>query len=141
MERVFTQAVGPARQIRALLTLLTALALVLGAIGVYGVISHFVNRRKRDWGIRVALGLTPSRVIAQVLGHGGTLVAVGAVLGVVAVFALARFLASFLYGVGAADPLALAAATAVLLAVGLLAAFVPAFRASRVNPAVVLREQ
>jgi ABC-type antimicrobial peptide transport system permease subunit len=108
---------------------------------VYGVISHFVNRRKRDWGIRVALGLTPSRVIAQVLGHGGTLVAVGVVLGVVAVFALARLLASFLYGVGAADPLALAAATAVLLAVGLLAAFVPAFRASRVNPAVVLREQ
>ena len=141
MEQVFATAVGPARQIMTLLTLLTALALVLGAIGVYGVIAHHVSRRKRDYGIRLALGLTPARVVRQVVGHGTALVGLGIAVGVVAALVLARSLASLLYGVGAADPLALVAATLALLAVGVLAAFVPAYRASRVDPALVLREQ
>jgi putative ABC transport system permease protein len=141
MERVFAQAVGPARQLMVLLSLLTGLALVLGAIGVYGVISHFVERRKRDWGIRIALGLTPSRVITQVVGRGATLVAVGIALGLVGVVVLARLLASLLFGIGTTDPLALAAASVALLGVGMTAAFVPAWRASRVDPATVLREQ
>ncbi len=141
MERVFTQAVGPARQVMTLLTLLTGLALVLGAIGVYGVISHHVSRRKRDYSIRVALGLPPARVLRQVVGRGAALVSLGIVVGVAASVVLARSLAALLYGVGAADPLALMAATLALLAVGMLAAFVPAWRASRVDPARVLREQ
>jgi putative ABC transport system permease protein len=141
MERVFDKAVGPARQIMTLLTLLTGLALVLGAIGVYGVIAHHVSRRKRDYSIRVALGLPPARVLRQVVGHGAALVSVGIVVGVVASVVLARSLASLLYGVRAADPVALMAATLALLAVGVLAAFVPAYRASRVDPARVLREQ
>ena len=141
MDRVFATAVGPVRQIMSLLSLLTGLALVLGAIGVYGVISHFVHRRRRDWGIRIALGLTPSKVIGQVVGRGAALVAIGIVVGIVAALASARLLSSLLYGVGAADPLALAGATAALFAVGLLAAWVPAFRASRVDPASTLREQ
>jgi predicted permease len=140
MEQVFAQAVGPTRQIMTLLTLLTALALVLGAIGVYGVIAHHVSRRKRDYGIRVALGLAPSRVMQQVVGRGAALVGVGAVVGVGAALVLARLLASLLYGVGAADPMALLAATTALLAVGVLAALVPAYRASRVDPARVLYE-
>jgi putative ABC transport system permease protein len=140
MEQVFAQAVGPARQIRTLLTLLTALALVLGAIGVYGVIAHHVSRRKRDYGIRVALGLPPARVMRQVVGRGAALVGLGAVVGVGAALVLARLLASLLYGVGAADPVALTAATLALLAVGVLAALVPAYRASRVDPARVLYE-
>ncbi|HYG65102.1 MAG TPA: FtsX-like permease family protein [Thermoanaerobaculia bacterium] len=140
MEQVFAQAVGPVRQIMTLLTLLTGLALVLGAIGVYGVIAHHVSRRKRDYGIRVALGLPPSRVMQQVVGRGAALVGLGAVIGVVAALLLARLLASLLYGVGAADPMALTAATVALLVVGVLAAFVPAYRASRVDPARVLYE-
>jgi len=140
MEQVFAKAVGPARQIMTLLTLLTALALVLGAIGVYGVIAHHVSRRKRDYGIRVALGLSPVRVMQQVVGRGAALVGLGAVAGVGAALALARLLASLLYGVGATDPVALVAATLALLAVGVLAAFVPAWRASRVDPARVLYE-
>ncbi|HEU4564078.1 MAG TPA: ABC transporter permease, partial [Gemmatimonadaceae bacterium] len=140
MERVFARAVGPARQIMTLLALLGGLALVLGAVGVYGVISHFAGRRQRDWGIRVALGLPPSSVVKQVVGHGAVLVGIGVAIGLVCVFLTARLLASFLYGVGTADPVALAAAVAALLAVGLLAALVPAHRASRVDPAVVLRE-
>jgi hypothetical protein len=141
MERVLAEAVGPARQLMILLGLLTGLALLLGAIGVYGVISHFVQRRKRDWGIRIALGLTPSRVITHVVGRGATLVACGIAVGLVGALALARFLGSLLFGIGSADPLALASAAAALLAVGTLAAFVPAWRASRVDPARVLREQ
>lgn len=140
IEQVLAKAVGPARQIMTLLALLTALALVLGAIGVYGVIAHHVSRRKRDYGIRIALGLTPARVVRHVVGHGTALVGLGILIGVAAAVVLARSLASLLYGVGAADPLALLAATLALLAAGVLAAFVPAYRASRVDPARVLYE-
>lgn len=141
MERVFAQAVGPARQIMTLLTLMTGLALALGAIGVYGVIAHHVSRRKRDYSIRVALGLSPARVLRQVVGRGAALVGAGVVVGALASIILGGWLASLLYGVHAADPMALTAAALALLAVGVLAAFVPAYRASRVDPAMVLREQ
>ena len=141
MESVFAKAVGPARQVMALLTLLTTLALVLGAVGVYGVITHFVNRRKRDWGIRIALGQAPSHVVGQVVGRGARLVVAGIVVGLVAAVALARLLASLLYGVGTTDAASLAVATAMLLVVGLIAAWVPGYRASRTDPALVLREQ
>jgi predicted permease len=141
MSLVLAEAVGPARQIMLLLTLLTALAVVLGAVGVYGIITHFVNRRKRDWAIRIALGLAPSHVVTRVVRCGAALVLAGIVIGIVAAALLARLIGSLLYGVGAADPLALAAASAVLLLVGLLAAFVPAYRASRTHPALVLREE
>jgi putative ABC transport system permease protein len=141
LENVFSEAVGPARQVMALLALLGALALVLGTIGVYGVVSHFVTRRRRDWAIRLALGMRPAGVVRQVIGRGGALVAAGIVLGVAGFLVLARVLASFLYGVGTADPLALAGAAAVLLGAGLLAAWLPARRASRIDPAGALREQ
>jgi ABC-type antimicrobial peptide transport system permease subunit len=141
MQNVFDRAIGPARQVMALLALLGGLALALGTIGVYGVVSHFVTRRKRDWGIRIALGMLPGRVIRQIVRQGGALVGMGIVLGLVGFLLLARFLASFLYGVGTADPLSLAGATLILLAAGLLAALVPAWRASRIDPAGVLREQ
>jgi ABC-type antimicrobial peptide transport system permease subunit len=141
MEQVFAQSVGPARQIMTLLTLLTGLALVLGAIGVYGVIAHQVGRRKRDYGIRMALGLQPARVVQQVVGQGAALVGVGIVIGLIAAVVLARSLASLLYGVQAADPMALMAATLALLTVGVLAALIPAYRASRVDPARVLFDQ
>ncbi len=141
MSRVFDTAVGPARQVMALLSLLSALALALGAVGIYGVISHFAARRKRDWAIRLALGLPASRVVRHIVGQGTGLVAAGIALGVAGTAALARLLATFLFGVGAVDPLALAGAAAALLAVGLVAAFVPARRAGAVAPATVLRDQ
>jgi predicted permease len=140
LEAVFAQAIGPARQVMKVLTLLTLLAVVLGAVGVYGVTAHFVRRRQRDLGICIALGLRPSRVIAQVVGRGGVLVMVGSVLGIVAALALARLLSAFLYGVSAVDPVSMAGATLALLAVGVAAALVPAWRASRLDPAAVFRE-
>jgi putative ABC transport system permease protein len=141
MEWIFDEAVGPAGQLAKLLSLLASLALVLGAVGVYGMISHSVSRRTRDYGIRIALGLPPAKVVAQVLGRGIGLVAGGSALGIVAALLLTRLLSSLLYGVRAADPLALAAAVVTLLLVGSLAAFIPARRAARTDPVAVLRQQ
>ena len=141
MRRVLDRAVGPARQIMALLSLLAGLALVLGAVGIYGVVAHFALRRRRDWAVRVALGLRPARVVRSIVAQGAALVGVGIVAGVVGSAALARLLASLLFGVGAVDPPALAAAAGALLVVGVAAALVPAWRTGATNPAVVLREQ
>ena len=141
MRRVLDTAIGPARQVVLLLSLLTGLALVLGAVGVYGVITHFASRRRRDWAIRVAIGLPGSRVIAHVLGHGALLVTAGIAVGIAGAAVLTRLLSSFLYGVSAIDPIAFAAAGAALLVVGLAAAFVPALRAGMADPLKALREQ
>ena len=140
MNAVLQTAIGPAGQLATLLTLLAGLALILGAVGVYGVIGHFVARRTRDYGVCIALGLEPRRIVVQVVKKGLALVAAGAVIGIGAAALLSGMLSSLLYGVGAADPLALAGAVAALLVVGALAALVPAWRASSTDPAVVLRE-
>ena len=73
MENVFTRAIGPALQVMSLLTLLGALAMTLGVIGVYGVVSHFVNRRQREWGIHLALGLSPPAVAGRIVARGGAM--------------------------------------------------------------------
>jgi predicted permease len=140
MERVFDAAVGPARQIMTLLTLLSALALVLGAVGIYGVIAHFAARRKRDWAIRVALGLRGSLVVRQIVGQGATLVIIGVAIGAAGTVLLARLLVSFLFGVSTLDPIAFLAASVALLLIGCAAAFVPAWRTGTVDPALVLRD-
>ena len=141
MERVFDAAVGPARQIMTLLALLSGLALALGAVGIYGVISHFAARRKRDWAIRLALGLPGSVVVRHIVGQGVALVVAGVVIGALATVALARLLATFLFGVSTTDPLSLLGAGVALLAIGVVAASIPAWRAGQVDPAMLLREQ
>lgn len=141
LQRVFDRAVGPARQVMSLLALLSALALALGAVGIYGVIAHFAARRKRDWAIRVALGLPGWRVMSHIVGQGAGLVAAGIAIGAVATALMARLVASLLYGVSTVDPLAFAAASLALALVGLAAAFIPARRAGTTDPALVLREQ
>jgi putative ABC transport system permease protein len=140
MQSVFDLAVGAAGQIVTLLAILAGLALVLGAVGVYGVISHYVTRRSRDYGIRIALGQQPGRVVRQVVGRGVGLVGIGSVIGIVAALVVTKVLSSLLYGVQATDPLALSGAVALLLLVGMLAAFIPARRASLTDPARVLRQ-
>ncbi len=141
MRRVLDTAVGPARQIVLLLSLLTGLALILGAVGVYGVMTHFASRRRRDWAIRIAIGLPGSRVITQVLGHGALLVSAGIAAGIVGAAMLTRLLSSFLFDVSALDPIAFATAGAALFGVGVAAAFVPALRAGMADPLKALREQ
>jgi putative ABC transport system permease protein len=141
MRRVLDTSVGPARQVVSLLSLLAGLALILGAVGVYGVMTHFATRRRRDWAIRIAIGLPGSRVIAHVLGHGAMLVSAGIVAGIVGAAMLTRLLSSFLFDVSALDPIAFAAAGAALFGVGVAAAFVPALRAGMADPLEALREQ
>lgn len=140
MRNIFDLAMGPTGQVVTLLSLLAVLALVLGAIGVYGVISHFVQRRARDYGIRIALGEQPSGVVRQVVGRGAALVGLGSAIGIGAAMVAMRLLTSLLYQVKSTDPIAMGGAVSVLLAVGVLAAFIPARRASRTDPAVVLRQ-
>jgi ABC-type antimicrobial peptide transport system permease subunit len=103
--------------------------------------SHLVMRRKRDWGIRIALGLPPSKVVSSVVGRGSSLVAIGVGIGLGGFLLLGRLLRPFIYGIGAADPAAIAMAAGVLMLVGAVAAFLPAARAARTDPAGVLREQ
>jgi putative ABC transport system permease protein len=141
MERVFATAVGPVRPIMTLVALLTAVALVLCAMGVYAVISHFVVRRQRDWGIRIALGLAPSRVISGIVSRGVRLVVAGSIIGIVLYAGQARFLSSLIYGVRPVDVPSIVGSVLALVVVGVVAALVPAARASRTDPATVLRQQ
>jgi ABC-type antimicrobial peptide transport system permease subunit len=140
LRNIFDRAVGPVGQVVTLIGVLTMLALVLGAVGVYGVISHFVQRRSREFGIRLALGQMPGRIVREIVTRGAALVAVGAAGGIVLAVLVGRAMASLLYGVEPGDPTSMIGAVAILLIVGLLAAFLPARRASRTDPATVLRE-
>ncbi len=125
----------------SLLTLFAAAALLLAAIGVYGVLSYAVSSRMREIGIRLALGADGSRVVALVLGNGLRLASIGAAIGVVAALGAARVLRSVLVGVAPADAGLLAIGVAVMMVVSALAAFLPARRAAAIDPIVVLRNE
>jgi predicted permease len=116
------------------------LALLLAGIGLYGVTSYAVSRRRAEIGVRMALGAQASRVVRMVLGRALHLVALGIVIGSAASLWMARFVGSLLFGLETNDPVTLIGAAGALLAVGLLAAGLPARRASRIDPAQVLRE-
>lgn len=114
------------------------MALFLAAIGIYGVLAYQVSQRRREIGIRMALGAGAPRIFGLVLGEGATIVGVGTVLGLVGAFFLRRALETQLYGVSAMDVRVVAVVGGVLLAVALLACVVPAGRAARTDPTVAL---
>ena len=116
------------------------LALGLASIGLYGIMAYAVARRRREIGVRMALGAARSSVLRLVLRQGMTLVSAGIVLGLAASFLIARAIAKLLYGVSAADPISFAGAALVLAAVALLACYLPARNASRVDPLIALRD-
>ena len=121
------------------LGVVSALALILGALGLYGVLSYVVAERTREIGVRMALGATTGVVLRQVVSDGARVVLVGIAVGVAAALASTRFLGTLLYDVGAVDPLVFAAMSLTMLGVGMLASYVPARRASSVNPIESLR--
>ncbi|HSD30104.1 MAG TPA: ABC transporter permease, partial [Vicinamibacteria bacterium] len=123
------------------LALFAGLGLGLAAIGLYGVVSDGAGRRAREIGIRMALGADRGQVLKLVLGDGLRLSLIGAAAGLLASLALGRVLVAFLFGVSAADPLTLASVSTLLLAVSLLAAYLPARRASRLDPATTIRTE
>jgi putative ABC transport system permease protein len=122
-----------------LIAAFAAAALALAALGIYGVAAYSVARRTREVGIRMALGAGPGEVLAMVLGQSARPVLAGGALGLLAALALGRFLASLLFEVRPGDPRTLALVAAVLAAAALGAGFLPARRATRIDPAIALR--
>jgi len=123
-----------------LLVSFAGLAVALGAIGLYGVLAYGVSQRRREIGVRMALGAGSEQIAGQVVREGLILCGIGLAIGLALSLPLARFVESLLYGVGARDPVTLVAIPLVLLAVGAVAAWIPARRAARTDPASVLRE-
>ena len=141
MEEVVEGAMAEPLRLRFFLSLFGGMALLLGIVGVYSVVSYSVSRRQQEFGVRMALGATPQSVLRHVVGKGLLPVVVGTVVGVGAAVALAGLASRFLYGVSATDPLSIGLAAAALLASGVAAATVPALRAARVSPVESLRAE
>jgi predicted permease len=133
------EAIAGRRSTASLFSIFAALALVLGAVGVYGVISYSVAQRTREIGIRMALGARRQEVLLLVVGHGARLAVIGVAIGLVGALLLTRLMASLLYGVAAADPLTYAGVAVLLVIVAVAASYIPARRAMRVDPVVALR--
>jgi ABC-type antimicrobial peptide transport system permease subunit len=123
----------------SLLVLSALIALFLGAVGIYGVLSYVVSQRTPEIGIRSALGATPKIVRGMILSQGMRLVGVGVLIGLIAAIALGRVLLAQLYGVSPVDPITLIAGSAIFLAVAGLASLLPAGRAARTSPVDALR--
>ncbi len=139
MDEHVENLVAPSRFKLELLGSFAVLALLLGAIGLYGVISYGVSERTHEIGVRMALGAERGNVLKLVMGHGFRLTVIGVGLGVVGALAMTRYLSSLLFGVRPTDPLTFIAVSAVLMAVALLASYLPARRATQIDPMVALR--
>jgi putative ABC transport system permease protein len=141
MEQLISNSVSTRRVTLILLGMFSALALVLAAIGIYGVISYSVAQRTHEIGIRMALGAQRRDVLRMVLTQGAKIAGAGMIIGIVLSFGLARLIANLLFSVSAADPLTFAAVAIVLALVAMLACYIPARRALRVDPMVALRHE
>ena len=139
MEEILSASLAFHRFLMLLLVAFAALAVALAAVGIYGVMSYLVTQSTREIGVRIALGAQPRQVLCVVIRHGMLLAGLGAIVGVAGSLALTRLLGSQLYGVKPTDALTLAGVTTLLLLVALAACFIPAHRASRVDPMVALR--
>jgi putative ABC transport system permease protein len=139
MEQVLAESLSDRRFNMTLLLTFAGVALVLAAVGVYGVMNYTVTLRRRELGIRMALGAGTKDVLRLVLVQGLTLTLIGVGAGLISAYALTRLMASLLYGVTATDNLTFVSVSAVLIAVGLAASYVPARRATKVNPTIALR--
>ena len=139
MPVILSGATSAPRSITSLFVTFAALALILGIIGIYGVISFFVGQRTREIGIRIAMGAQRRDILKLVVHEGLSLTLTGIAVGLAAAFALTRFLSTLLYGVSPTDPIDFAAVAAIFALVALAACYIPARRAMRVDPIVALR--
>jgi predicted permease len=139
MEEIVAGSISSQRMTMILLSIFSGLALVLSAIGIYGVISYLVGQRTHEIGIRVAMGASRQDVLRMVLGDGMTIALAGAAIGLAAALGLTRLISKMIYGVSAVDPLTFGGVAVLLMTVALLACYVPARRAMSVDPIVILR--
>jgi putative ABC transport system permease protein len=139
MDQVVSDSLSSRRLVSWLFGSFAAIALVLALVGIYGVVSYLVAQRTSEFGVRVALGATPSNVLREVLGSGMVLVGIGLILGIAGAMGVTRILSGLLFGVTATDIPTFAAAAALLAAVALAACAIPARRAMRVDPVEALR--
>jgi ABC-type antimicrobial peptide transport system permease subunit len=126
---------------RTLLVLFGATALLLATIGLYGVMSFYVSQRTREMGLRAALGARPGQILGHVFRQGAWMLGAGVAGGLIAAAVVTRWIASLLFGVSSIDAPAFAVAAALLLAVAAIAVWIPAHRATQVDPMVALREE
>jgi putative ABC transport system permease protein len=140
LDRVVAQTIAQPRFRTTLLSAFALSALVLAIVGVYGVISYTVAQRRREMGVRSALGATPADLVSLVLRQGLTLAVAGVAAGLVGALALSGLVSGLLYGVAATDPATLAVAAVALVTVAALACAVPAWRTMRLDPLAALRD-
>jgi putative ABC transport system permease protein len=139
LETIAADAMVQPRFAMLVLSAFGLLALMLACVGLYGVMSRSVARRTQEIGLRIALGAPRRRVFAMILADGARVTGLGIVIGTVAALAVLQTMSSFLYGVTPTDPATFGVVTALLFAVALLACYIPARRATRVNPMTALR--
>jgi predicted permease len=139
MEEVISSSLAERRFSMILLVVFAALALLLASVGIYGVISYVVGERTHEIGIRMALGARHADILQLILGGAGRLALIATVTGLIAALGLTRLMANLLYGVKPSDPLTFIAVPAILISVALLASYLPARRATKVEPMVALR--
>jgi putative ABC transport system permease protein len=141
MQALLDDSIARPRLQAVLVGAFAALALVMACVGLYGVLAYSVEQRRREMGVRVAIGASPRALLGMVVGEGVRLTATGLLLGLAGALVATRFLASLLYGVGPTDPLVFLGVAAVLLVVAAAASYVPARQAMQVDPVVVLRDE
>jgi ABC-type antimicrobial peptide transport system permease subunit len=141
IDRQLDDSMAVARAIALLSGFFGALALLLASIGLYGIMAYTVARRRNEIGVRIALGAEFGRVVRMVLGEVGRIVIAGVVIGSALSLATARLIKAFIYGMTPTDPATFIGSAALLLAVGILAAALPAWRAARLDPVATLREE
>src|SRR5262249_43156730 len=141
LEEIRSESIAPQRLNATLIGLFAALALAIATVGVAGVLSFSVSQRTNEMGIRMALGAEPKSILRMILGEGSAMAAIGLLIGGVASAPLTRVLSGQLFEVEPIDPLTMFGAAVLLLLVALAAAFIPARRATRVDPMVALRSE
>jgi putative ABC transport system permease protein len=141
LDDLVSSSLAPARFLAGLLGTFSLLALVLAAVGVYGVMAYSVGRRTREIGVRMALGARPRDVLGMVLRQGAVLAGIGLAAGLLVAYTMAESLGSLLFGISPHDPTTFAGVALVLAASALAASALPARRAARVDPAVALEEE
>jgi putative ABC transport system permease protein len=139
MDEIRGESIAPQRLNLTLLTIFAAIAFVLAVVGIYGVMSYAVTQRTHEIGIRMAIGAQPRDVFRMILGQGMFLTIIGMVAGLLGAFALTRLMATMLFNVKPTDPLTFAAVAFLLIAVALIACYIPGRRATKVDPVDSLR--